>query len=180
MTGSWEARIDAYWATADDARPEEALREMRALVSERPADDPDALYEWASVHDFLGREREAVPLYEAALRAGLAGDRERQAVIQLASSLRNTGRPEEAIRLLRDRPAAASPDATVVGDAPRAFLALALRDAGRTDEALRVALTALARTLPRYRAAVERYAEELIEAPAADPLDPPQPRYISR
>ena len=132
------------------------LMQMRRLVEERPPDDADALFEWASVHDYLGREHEAVPLYRAALDAGLGGERRPQAVIQLASSLRNVGDPEAAIALLRDQP-----DDPLTGAAGRAFLALALRDAGRTDEALRVALEALAPTLPRYGRAITGYADAL-------------------
>jgi hypothetical protein len=130
---------------------------MHALVEERPADDPEAVYEWASVHDYLGMEREAIPLYEAALELGLAGAREPQAIIQLASSLRNVGEPDAAVRLLREHP-----NDEVTGDAAQAFLALALRDSGHQDEALRTALVALSRTLPRYRRAVEHYAEQLV------------------
>lgn len=159
MNGSWEERIAEFWERADDADPESALRAMRRLVEKRPEGDPEARYEWASVHDFLGREAEAVPLYRAALEAGLSGERAPQAVIQLASSLRNIGRADEAVALLADRPADA-----VTGGAARAFLALALHDAGRPGEALRVALAALAPTLPRYGGVIERYAAELPDA----------------
>jgi hypothetical protein len=55
----WDARVAAFWATADDERADEAVAGMRALVAERPADDPRALYELASAHDFVGREAEA-------------------------------------------------------------------------------------------------------------------------
>jgi hypothetical protein len=96
-------------------------------------------------------------LYRAALSSGLDGDRRSQAVIQLASSLRNIDDPEAAIELLRD----AAPD-HVTGDAAQAFLALALHDAGHTAAALRVALRALAPTLPLYAGAVVAYADELI------------------
>lgn len=49
--------------------------------------------------------------------------------------------------------------ATVPG--AQAFLALALRDCGRHDEALHVSLLALARTLPLYQRAVVEYAQSL-------------------
>lgn len=159
MNTSWDAKIDAFWSSADESQPEQTLAAMRELLQELPADAPEALYEWASVHDFLGKEQEAVPLYEAALAAGLSGDRKPQAVIQLASSLRNIGNPEAAVKLLEG----ASTN-TVTGDAADAFLALALRDCGRTDEALQVSLLALSRSLPVYRRPVERYARALHEA----------------
>ena len=158
MTDAWDDRVKQFWATFGETEPEAALTAMRALVDERPQDDPEALYEWASIHDSLGFEAEAVALYRAALDGGLAGARQPQAIIQLASSLRNVGEPQAAVELLRDLP----PD-DVTGDSAQAFLALALRDAGHPDEALRTALTALARTLPRYRRSVENYANTLTD-----------------
>jgi len=152
---SWEDRVAEFWNTADDTDPDVVDR-MRALVDERPADDAAALFEWASVLDFVGREHDAVPQYRAALAAGLDSERMPQAVVQLASSLRNIGRADEGAELLRDLG-----DDTIAGSAAAAFLALCLRDAGRPDEALAVALRALAPTLPMYGRAVTAYADEL-------------------
>jgi len=156
VAASWDDRIDRFWESADDAAPDLMIEEMGSLLRERPADDPDALYEWASVHDFLGREAEAIPLYRKALASGLAGHRRPQAVIQLASSLRNVGDPQAAVDLLQDL----QPD-ELTGEAGQAFLALALYDAGRPDAALRVALKALAPTLPLYSRVVSSYADDL-------------------
>jgi Tetratrico peptide repeat len=50
--------------------------------------------------DFTGDPDRAVRLYRAALDIGLTGKRRRPAVIQLTSSLRNLGRPEERVALL--------------------------------------------------------------------------------
>lgn len=160
MVDSWDDRVAAFWATADDVRPETMLNEMNALVSERGAGDAEALYEWASVHDFLGREADAIPFYRAALDEGLTGNRRLQAVVQLASSLRNVGESGAAIELLE-----AQPGEPVTGAAAQAFLALALHDSGRPSEALRVALKALARTLPLYGRAITSYADELTDLP---------------
>ncbi|SDS97132.1 tetratricopeptide repeat protein [Actinoplanes derwentensis] len=154
MSTSWDQRVDAFWDAADDTRPAAMLQEMRVLVDERG--DADALYEWASVHDFLGREADAVPLYRQALDAGLGAPRRQQAIVQLGSSLRNIGAPAQAVDLLAKQ----EPD-EVVGDAAQAFLALALHDSGRTGEALQVALRALAKTLPLYGRAVTTYADDL-------------------
>lgn len=147
--GGWEQRIERFWAVADDSRPREMLEAMRELIGERV--DGDALFEWASVHDFLGREAEAIPLYRQALDAGITPPRQGQAIVQLGSSLRNVGRAAEAVEVLsgQDDPAA------------RAFLALALYDSGRPAEALRTALTTLAPTLPMYQRAVTAYADDL-------------------
>lgn len=152
----WERRVAAFWDQADDTDPDAALDAVGALVAERPAEDPAALYEWASVHDFLGLEEQAVPLYRQALDRGLTGARRSQAVIQLASSLRNVGAPEEAIALLE-----ALPVDDPLHPSARAFLALAVHDAGRHTDALRIALGTLAPLLPAYRRAVAEYAAEL-------------------
>src|SRR5690625_5337648 len=98
----WENRITEFWKTADDTQPERMLEAMDALRQELPDSDPDALFEWASVHDFLGRESQAVPLYEQALNNGVAGARRCRAAVQLASSLRNVGRAQGACKLLAD------------------------------------------------------------------------------
>ncbi len=155
---TWDDRVDQFWASADKDKPDLAMAAMGRLVEERPVADPDAAYEWASVHDFLGRESDAIPLYRAAIANGLDGDRYPQAVIQLASSLRNGGDPGSAIDLLRRQ----TPNA-VTGSAAQAFLALALHDAGQDGDALRVALNALAPTLPLYGPAIVSYANGLVD-----------------
>lgn len=89
-------------------------------------------------------------------RCDLGADRMAHLTIQYASTLRNLGRVEDGIALLED----AEPHATI-GASREIFLALALRDAGRGDEALRIVMEALASTLPRYRASVLTYAAQL-------------------
>lgn len=160
---TWDERIAAFWDRADDAYPQEVLDDMRILVEERDTDDPDALFEWASAHDFLGREREAIPLYRKALDLGLSGDRLPQAIIQLASSLRNIGVPAAAVELLQNAPTSA-----ITGDARQAFLTLALHDCGDHDAALRVALESLAPTLPMYGRVVSRCAAGLTDSSRQD------------
>ena len=156
MTDSWETKIAKFWTTADDGEPEKVLRDIRALIAERPKQDAAARYELASVHDFLGQESEAVPLYREALELGLDSERQPQAKIQLASTLRNLGQSSEAIEILEQLDG----DETT-GSAAQAFLALALFDSGRKSAALKVALRALAPTLPLYRRSVLGYADEL-------------------
>lgn len=160
MVDDWNMRVERFWADANDD-DERMLKEMKSLVCERPGDDAAAVYEWASVHDYLGRESAAIPLYRQALDLGLDDTRRPQALIQLASSLRNVGETGEAVTILEQMHVSET-----VGDAPQAFLALALFDAGLPGDALRVALNALAKTLPVYQEAVKRYAGELPSASA--------------
>lgn len=161
----WERRVAAFWESADDEHPEALLTELRALVEERGADSPEGLFELASGYDLLGEEERAVPLYRAALDAGLAEPRRGYGIVQLASSLRNVGEPEEAVRLLTtelpEEGAEADGTPADVAPAARAFLALALHDAGRPTEALRVALQALVPHVGGYGRALEYYATVL-------------------
>lgn len=163
MTQSWDSRVAEVWAAADGLSDEAVLASIDALVAERTtergADDPAALFESASVRDYLGRESDAEPLYRAAIDAGLDGERRPQAVIQLASTLRILGRAEEAVALLSDHLERHPADEWTAPGA--AFLALALVSAGRDRDAASVALVALSQGLPAYSAAVRRYALEL-------------------
>ncbi len=151
-----EARLAAFWRAADDQRPDDMRAQLDALLAELPAGDARALFERASLHDFLGEEEQAIPVYRAALETGLAGRHRVQAVIQLASTLRNVGDASGAIALLRT-----VADDEHLGAAARAFLALALFDDDKPAAALRTALETLAPALPAYSRAVSAYAAEL-------------------
>ncbi|MFP3465153.1 tetratricopeptide repeat protein [Leifsonia sp. SIMBA_070] len=155
----WRQRVDAVWAAADDAGEEATLAAIDALVAERGPHDPEALFEAAGARDFAGREAEAEPLYRAALANGLAEPHRGQAIVQLASTLRNLDRPGEALSLLRDF-LLAEPGHPLA-DAARAFAALSLFDDGMPADALREALEALVPHLPRYGRAVTAYAAAL-------------------
>jgi tetratricopeptide (TPR) repeat protein len=151
-----EADLAALWATADHHEPEEFVALMdKAVEGLEPA---IAAYERASARDSTGDPEQAVPLYREALAVGLGPDRRRQAVIQLASSLRNLGEVEESVRLLQEEK---DRDEDDLADGVDAFLALALTSAGREREAVSVALTALARHMTRYQRSLRAYAEDL-------------------
>ncbi|PYY45543.1 tetratricopeptide repeat protein [Curtobacterium sp. MCBD17_023] len=153
----WEERVDALWADTqvDD---EGRIRRMRALAATAPHPALGA-FELGGAHDSGGQEAEADVEYSRATAAGLDTvdpTRAAQMVIQHASTLRNLGRTDEAIAMLR-----AAPAHPAVGDAPAVFLALALHSAGRCDEALRLALETIEPTLPRYNRSVRAYAAAL-------------------
>ena len=154
----WEGRNAALWDALDDLAADEFTGRMERLAAELPAGDAVGLFERGAAFDSTGSPDRAVPLYEAALAAGLEGERRRRAVIQMASSVRNLGDPERALALLRAE-AQRPPDA--LDDAVATFTALTLVDLGREREAVGVALTALAAHLPRYNRSVARYAGEL-------------------
>jgi Tetratrico peptide repeat len=161
MTSEWEKRLADLWASLDDHGEDDFVQRMDALVAELPADSAVGLYERASAFDSTGHSDLAIPLYRRALEVGLGDDRRRQAVIQLASSLRNVGQASESVALLsaeRDR------GSDELDDALDAFLALALTSGGREREAVSIALLAVARHMTRYRRSLENYARELADA----------------
>jgi tetratricopeptide (TPR) repeat protein len=155
----WEKRLADLWSAIDEYDEDEFVAQVDRLAAELPPGNAIGLFERGGAQDSTGHPDRAVPLYEAALEAGLAGVRRRRAVIQMASSLRNLGKADEALALLTAELEAGSDS---LDGAVRAFLALALVDAGREREAVAVALTALAEYLPRYKKSVARYALELI------------------
>lgn len=156
----WEDRIAAAWASFDNLSETEFLALIEKLAAERPAGDGAGFFERASSLDATGHPDVAIPMYEQALTAGLPGGRRRQAVIQLASSLRLAGRPEESAALLTTELDRASDD---LNDAVVAFLALALTDLGREREAVSAALAALAPHLAQYQVSVSNYARQVVE-----------------
>ncbi|MEV8591783.1 tetratricopeptide repeat protein [Streptomyces sp. NPDC052012] len=168
MDQDWEERVTAAWATLDDyAGSEEDAAAFRAvidaLVAELPEDSPLGPFERACAFDSTGHPAEAVALYREALDGGLekAGPyKARRAKIQLASSLRNVGRPQEGVALLTPELDAPSDE---LDDAVRACLALCLSSLGRDREGLSLVLGALAPHLPRYQRSMAAYARELVE-----------------
>ena len=161
----WEQRLAQAWATIDQKSEGEFLALIEQVVAQLPPDsgigNAIGIFERAASLDSTGHSDRAVPLYRQALARGLIGERRRRATIQLASSLRNLGQCGESIALLTAEMHAGSDP---LDDAVRAFLALALVDAGREREAVSLALVALAPHLPRYQRSLANYARSLIDA----------------
>lgn len=133
MSSDWEARLAKAWAMLDELPGEEFRNRIEQLAAECPLEGGVADFERACSFDSTGHPEQAVTLYQQALRDGLTGIRRRRAVIQLASSLRNIGRPEQSVELLR-------PELDVsdeLDDAIRATLALALVELGHRPRGCR-------------------------------------------
>ena len=157
---AWELRAAELWKAIGAHDPDDFVARINALVSELPTNSAIGLFEQGAAQDSTGHPDLAVPLYRAALEAGLTGLRRRRATIQMASSLRNLGEARNAADLLTAELAAHSDE---LDGAVRAFLALALADLGREREAVAVALTALSHYLPRYNQSLARYAQSLMQ-----------------
>jgi hypothetical protein len=155
---SWENRLATLWNAIERYEPQAFIAQIESLAAELPSGSAIGLFERGSAQDSTGHPDLAVPLYRAALTAGLSGLRRRRAMIQLASSLRNLGNPAEAADLLFAELRGPSDE---LDGAVRAFLALALVDLGRGREAVGLSLSALSEYLPRYNRSLARYASEL-------------------
>ena len=125
---AWEQQLDHLWKKIDDYDAEDFVRRVDAMAAELPPGNAIGLFERGGAQDSTGHPDLAVPLYRAALGAGLAGPRRRRAIILMASSLRNLGNAKEAAALLTAELDATSDE---LDDAVRAILALTLVDLGR-------------------------------------------------
>ncbi len=164
-SADWEQRLADAWASFGIDIDEAEFRALiESLVAELPEGSAVADFERACAFDSTGSPDQAVPLYRKALATGLTGIRRRRAVIQLASSLRNLGHPEESVTLFTNELDASC---DVLDDAVRAFLALALTDVGREREAVSLALSTLGPHLPRYQRSLGNYARLLVEPESA-------------
>jgi tetratricopeptide (TPR) repeat protein len=156
---TWDDQIEAVWAD-DSLTDQDRIARIDALAAELDEGDARGLFERAGARDSAGLETEAEPLYRRALAGGLDEYNRARAVIQLASTLRNLGRIDEALGMLReefDR----GPEAPL-HDAAAAFYALALASSGEAVAAASVALKTLAPHLPRYTRSVAAYADDLV------------------
>lgn len=158
---TWERRLADLWNRFDGLAEADFVHAMRQLSAELPDGHPVALFEMGAAYDSTGSPQEAVNLYNSALQAGLSGIRRRRVQIQMASSLRNLGKPQQAADMLVEELKQPSDE---LDQAVVAFLALALADLGREREALSVSLWALSKYLPRYNRSLARYAAALHSA----------------
>lgn len=117
------------------------------------------LFEYANALDFMGRETEAIPLYQTAISLGLSGKIKTQAEIQLGSSLSVTGRNESAISIL-SRVLKETGDPAVLS-----FLCIALFRSGETMKSLKTALNFILSCnqglIPEYERALSQYLDEM-------------------
>jgi len=125
-----ETQIAAGLALEREGSEGEAIEYFRRLVKQHP-DDARVRFEYAGAHDFAGYEAEAIPIYEEAMRLGLASEFLPRAYLQLGSSLRNVGRYDEAVQTLNEG-CERFPDFHAL----RIFRAFALYSAGRCRDAV--------------------------------------------
>jgi tetratricopeptide (TPR) repeat protein len=139
---------------------EQARDLLVRLVSDRP-DDAVLNFEAACVHDYLGREAEAVPYYIRAMAGPLRPQSPRSAYLGLGSTYRALGRYTDAERTLLEG-LTRFPDANEL----KVFLAMTRHNLGRSKEAVEALLRVIAgttsdRTLRSYGNAILSYAEDV-------------------
>jgi hypothetical protein len=153
-------RAAAVFAAIDDYDEQHFIAEIDALAAELPAGDHDGLFHRGCAQDSWGHPDLAIPLYRKALETGgLTGENRRRAVIQMASSMRNIGQAESALKLLvaeRDH------GSDHLDDALTCTTALCLASLGRDREGLSMVIIALARHLPRYNRSMANYGKALL------------------
>ncbi|MBK1895698.1 tetratricopeptide repeat protein [Chryseobacterium paridis] len=157
-TENWEKDLQSIWQQLGKIDNEDFIQQIKDHTGQLLDSKAIADFEMACAFDSTGNEIEAEPLYRSALELGLSGLRRRRARIQLSSTLRNNGKIEESIRILREEKSNQSDE---LDDAVDSFLALSLYSAGENKEALSLTLKALSRHLPRYNNSLYRYAENL-------------------
>ena len=136
-----------------EGRIEEARQHGLLQLIAHPA-HAELHYEVAGLHDMLGREAQAIPLYQKAVSLGLGESSLRGALLGLGSSYRTTGRHAEALSRF--------PDAVEF----KVFRAMTCYNLGRSKEGMETLLGILATTttdpaLLPYRRAMALYAEDL-------------------
>jgi Flp pilus assembly protein TadD len=158
----WEARVsglrDKIRAAKKLAAQGRVTAALKMLGTLRQLHPKNALVwlESAFAMDRLGREAQAIPLYERAISLGLEDMAMRDALVCLGSSLRTVGRAREAVKYLAQAQKQFPGDVVV-----ELFLALGYHDVRQPTHALR--LTALAclresgdRGLAAYRDVLKR------------------------
>jgi predicted Zn-dependent protease len=141
---------------------EEARTVLLELLRMNP-DDPAVAYQCAWVHDRMGREREAIPLYERAIERGLSGGDLEGAILSLGSSYRAVGTPAKAAEVLRGGVARFPRNRAM-----QVFFAMALHDLDENVQAMEILLRNVAETssdpeIASYKEAISYYASRLDE-----------------
>jgi tetratricopeptide (TPR) repeat protein len=141
----------------------EAARAVLLKLVERNPEDPAVNYQCAWVHDTMGLEREAIPLYERAVERGLSGGDLEGAILSLGSSYRAVGNPAKAAAVLRGGVARFPRNRAM-----QVFLAMALHDLDEHVQAIEILLRNLAETssdpeISAYKEALSFYANRLNE-----------------
>lgn len=151
--------INQAIAIRKEGNSEAALRLLLPLLKEA-ATDPFLNYQIAWTFDSLGKESEAAPYYETALKNGLAEDRE-GAFLGLGSTYRCLGEYDKSIKIF-DRAIEEFPKSRSL----KVFRALTLYNLSRSEESVSELLIQLLDTtkdseILSYEKALRFYSDKL-------------------
>ena len=157
----WELRIALAWDSDVPTEPKERIQVIEELARLRDPKDPIAIFERACAQDSFGSEFAAESLYREALANKLSDVDTYRAVrthVQLASTLRNLNRVEDAVQSLKD---VKTLEMTLEQQAwVRAFELLLNLTQGLDTENAKMELEELIPTLTRYRRSLNRFILE--------------------
>ncbi len=141
-------------------RHEEACQLLVQLAAEFPT-NPVVQYKTACVYDFLGREREAIPYYHAAIENDLPETDLRGAYLGLGSTYRTLGQYAESKKILLEG-LSRFPNANEM----KVFFAMTLYNLGENHEAVSSLLKLVTETssdekIRDYERAILFYADDL-------------------
>lgn len=114
-----------------DTEDENVILDKLSELCSRYPNQSETWLEYALSLDRLSKEEEAIPNYKRALELGLDDDQERVALICLASSYRNIGEIDEALKTISQARQRFHENAIV-----ECFYALILHDAGLSSKAI--------------------------------------------
>lgn len=127
---AWKPELDAIVGARHGGKIDHVLPALRALDQRHPH-IPEIAFQIGYTLDLAGHAAEAVPHYERAITLGLSPAEHLNTLVALGNALRLAGSPDDAVELLA-RAELQFPDAHELP----AYRALALRDAGRSAEAV--------------------------------------------
>ncbi|GAB5490437.1 MAG: tetratricopeptide repeat protein [Phototrophicaceae bacterium] len=156
--------IDKLLAEAIQLRQDKHYPEAEAIMAELHADYPNNArinYHFAWLCDVQGKEKEAVPYYETAIKNGLEGGDLRGALLGLGSTYRTLGEYEKSVARLKQG-TTLFPEANEF----KVFLAMALYNVGDSKEAVGSLLKLLLHvsedsSIQRFKNPIALYAEDL-------------------
>ncbi len=148
--------IEEAWKHRDNS---EVMLAKFQEVFEEYRENAVYLFQYANALDFVGKESEAIPLYQTAIGLGLPEIMKTKAEIQLGSSLSVTGENESGINILRRV-------YTETGEpSALAFLCIALFRSGELGKSIKEALGYIISgsqgLLPEYKRALAQYLDEI-------------------
>lgn len=152
--------IDKILALRRAGQHEDARSLAVSLVAQSP-NDAELQYQTACLHDFLGREAEAISFYVEALSGTLSEESQRGAYLGLGSTYRALGQYALAEQTFREglKHFKGASELTV-------FLAMALHNLGQSKQAVELLLKVLAETsndaqIQSLRKAILFYAQDI-------------------